>query len=117
MPLNIAEDPLALGAFADVKEDFAIFYSSRDDKGVMWCPDCRAVEDVVERTFAPPEGPSGLIIYVGQKPEWKTPANYFRGTGWDVQSVPTIVRLRDGQPVGQLVEDEILTRLTSFVKQ
>jgi hypothetical protein len=31
--------------------------------------DCRDVEDIIARTFAPPDGPSGLIIYVGQKAE------------------------------------------------
>lgn len=27
------------------------------------------MEDIIARTFAPPDGPSGLIIYVGQKAE------------------------------------------------
>lgn len=31
--------------------------------------DCRDVEDIVARTFAPADGPSGLIVYVGQKAE------------------------------------------------
>ena len=34
--------------------------------------DCRDVEDVVARTFSPPDGPSGLIVYVGQRPEYVT---------------------------------------------
>ncbi|KAI0066495.1 hypothetical protein BV25DRAFT_1390313 [Artomyces pyxidatus] len=93
MPLNTAQNPLDLSSFDDIKEQFVIFYSSRDEEGKMWCPDCRAVEDLVERTFSPIGGPSALVIYVGQKPEWKTPDNPFRGPAWDVQSVPTIVRL------------------------
>jgi hypothetical protein len=31
--------------------------------------DCRDVEDIVARTFALADGPSGLIVYVGQKAE------------------------------------------------
>lgn len=27
------------------------------------------MEDIIARTFAPPDGPSGLIVYVGQKAE------------------------------------------------
>jgi hypothetical protein len=34
--------------------------------------DCRGVEDLVARTFSPLDGPSGLIIYVGQRPEYVT---------------------------------------------
>jgi hypothetical protein len=30
------------------------------------------VEDLVARTFSPLDGPSGLIIYVGQRPEYVT---------------------------------------------
>jgi hypothetical protein len=32
--------------------------------------DCRDVEDIIKRTFASADdGPSGLIVYVGQKSE------------------------------------------------
>jgi len=31
--------------------------------------DCRAVKEIVEDTFDKDDGPSALIIYVGQKPE------------------------------------------------
>jgi len=34
--------------------------------------DCRDVEDIIARTFSPPDGPSGLIVYVGQRPEYVT---------------------------------------------
>jgi len=112
------------------------------------------VEDLVARTFSPPDGPSGLIIYVGQRPEyvtrvtlpppfadpdrlgkravsvsvsdqsphlslscpavstfpfrfsplisyrhlfprWRTEANVFRSAPWRIQSIPTIVKLKD----------------------
>src|SRR6266702_6774247 len=31
--------------------------------------DCRNVEEIIERTFAPADGPTGLIVYVGQRTE------------------------------------------------
>ncbi|KAI0275137.1 hypothetical protein BC834DRAFT_851316 [Gloeopeniophorella convolvens] len=115
MPLDTAADPSALTSWADIKENFVIFYSSRDENGRMWCPDCRDVEGAVERAFAPVDGPSGLIIYVGQKAEWKTEANAFRAEPWRVESVPTIVKLRDAVEAGRLVDDEIAHGLSGFV--
>jgi hypothetical protein len=68
---------------------YLVFYASRDESGIMWCPvslfnrchatyvspmvnpsfkDCRDVEEQVTSAFGP-EGPSALIVYVGQKPE------------------------------------------------
>jgi hypothetical protein len=119
MPLNTAAIPFQLSSYEDIKENFIIFYSSRDESGNMWCPvsalftqtdtpcrapknagliffkfyytypllrspympvrryrrhqDCRDVEDFVRYTFAPADGPSGLIIYVGQASECVTP--------------------------------------------
>ncbi|KIP11094.1 hypothetical protein PHLGIDRAFT_60352, partial [Phlebiopsis gigantea 11061_1 CR5-6] len=74
-------------------EDFVVFYSSRDEDGRLWCPDCRAVEDLVQRTFARADGPAALIVWVGQKPAWKSPSNAFRAQPWNVGSVPTVIRV------------------------
>ncbi|KAJ7631243.1 hypothetical protein FB45DRAFT_561021 [Roridomyces roridus] len=51
MPLRIAESPVL-----DRGTDFLIFYSSIVDEK-MWCPDCRAVDDVVQQTFAAADAP------------------------------------------------------------
>ncbi|KAI0308274.1 hypothetical protein B0F90DRAFT_1621821 [Multifurca ochricompacta] len=108
MPLNTAQNPFELSSYEDIRENFLIFYASRDESGRMWCPDCRVVEDLVERTFARADGPSALIIYVGQKPEWKTEANNFRAAPWCIQSIPTVVKLQDGKEIGRLVEGDII---------
>lgn len=34
--------------------------------------DCRDVEALIQRTFSPSEGPTGLIVYVGQRHEYAT---------------------------------------------
>lgn len=31
--------------------------------------DCRDVEDIVQNTFAAPDGPSGLVVWVGSRSE------------------------------------------------
>lgn len=38
MPLDTIEDPFELSSYESVKQDFVIFYASRDDDGKMWCP-------------------------------------------------------------------------------
>ncbi|KII93677.1 hypothetical protein PLICRDRAFT_100806 [Plicaturopsis crispa FD-325 SS-3] len=114
MPLRVADATVTPEALKEAKETYLIFYSSPDSNGRLWCPDCRDVEGLVKGTFEPKDGPSGVIVYVGQKAEWKTPANAFRGEPWRVTGVPTIIKLRD---VARLVDNEITSRLTSFVEE
>jgi len=116
MPLNTAPDPLQLSSYDDIKENFVIFYASRDDSGKMWCPDCRDVEDLIARTFEPADGPSGLIVYVGQRTEWKKDKNVFRSGPWGIRSIPTIVKVENAAEVSRLAEDEIPRKLAGLVK-
>ncbi|EIM92322.1 uncharacterized protein STEHIDRAFT_127155 [Stereum hirsutum FP-91666 SS1] len=107
MPLHTTTDPAALASFQESQDGYVIFYSSRDAHGKMWCPDCRDVEALVERTFSPSEGPTGMIAYVGQRAEWRIASNPFRKAPWNVQSIPTIIRVRSSKETGRLVESEI----------
>ncbi|ETW87117.1 hypothetical protein HETIRDRAFT_41809 [Heterobasidion irregulare TC 32-1] len=116
MPLYTASSPLEFSSWKDVQEKFVIFYASRDREGKMWCPDCRDVEDTVERTFAGADAPPALIIYVGQKPEWKAASNHFRDAPWYIEAIPTIVRVKDATEDARLVEGDIVSQLASFVK-
>lgn len=82
----------------------------------MWCPECRAVEDLVKDAF-PDGGPAALIVYVGNKSQWKSPLNIYRQEPWKITNVPTIVRLRERQEGGRLASDaEITNELSEFVK-
>ncbi|KAJ7103257.1 hypothetical protein B0H15DRAFT_204000 [Mycena belliarum] len=114
MPLvTVAANPESL---LNRPEEFLIFYSDVVD-GKMWCSDCRAVDDGVQQTFAGPDAPIGVIVYVGNKPEWKAMDNVFRGEPFKITSIPTIIRLKEKKEVGRLVEDEITTeRLSAFVQ-
>ncbi|KIK49524.1 hypothetical protein CY34DRAFT_69661 [Suillus luteus UH-Slu-Lm8-n1] len=94
MPLREVEFPSDPSDLEHAKEQFLIFYSSRVN-GQLWCPDCVAVDRTIQDTFGPEDGPCAVIVYVGQKPEWKTPSNIFRGEPWQVTSVPTVIKVED----------------------
>ncbi|RDX51902.1 hypothetical protein OH76DRAFT_1346010 [Lentinus brumalis] len=114
MPLQHSPDPAESSWAQDVKAEYLIFFSSRDESGKPWCPDCRAIEGLLEEAFGPAESPSAMILYVGQRSAWKTPANPYRAPPWSVQSVPTIVRTRDG---ARLADEEISQHLDSFIRE
>jgi len=114
MPLHIADGSIDLHSLKNVPEKFLIFYSSIVD-GKLWCPDCVAVDNLVRETFSAADSPSALIVYVGDRAQWKSPSNAFRGDPWELTSIPTIVKLGDPKGEDRLVLDEITQRLTNFV--
>ncbi|KAL5519136.1 hypothetical protein ACEPAH_819 [Sanghuangporus vaninii] len=105
MPISTSSDPADIASVANSGADYLVFYSSVDKtSNQMWCPDCRRVEDSVRTAFEPADAPSALIVYVGQRHDWRGSSNNpFRGSPWNVSSVPTILR-RDG---ARLVDEEI----------
>jgi len=114
MPIQISEttEPSSLRG---APEEYLIFYSSLTN-GQLWCPDCRMVDPIVQQIFGPSDGPKALIVYVGQKNEWKRPAsNAFRGEPWRIESIPTIIKIQDSKEIGRLVDSEINDHLRSFV--
>lgn len=118
MPLQEAEPPADFTSLKTGQNHFLIFFSSRVD-GKMWCPDCVAVEQLVNETFAAESSPPAAIVYVGQKAEWKSQDNAFRKDPWHLTAIPTIVRLNDaGEEISRLVEDDFLdpTKFSSFVQ-
>ncbi|KAF7966220.1 hypothetical protein HWV62_39485 [Athelia sp. TMB] len=91
MPLRTT-DNLQASQLDEISEEFLVFYSSITD-GQLWCPDCRDIDPIVQSTFDA-NGPSALIVYVGQKSEWKRPAeNIYRTEPWNITGVPTILKL------------------------
>ncbi|RSH93154.1 hypothetical protein EHS25_007507 [Saitozyma podzolica] len=105
----------SIGSPAAPKHTFLIFYSSVVD-GQMWCPDCRNVEGTVKEVFDGFDKPRGIIIWVGDRTEWRTPSNSAR-VDWKVSSIPTILRIQDGKETARLVENEILDKhkLQAFI--
>ncbi|KAF9469803.1 hypothetical protein BDZ94DRAFT_28887 [Collybia nuda] len=115
MPLRISQEPIDSQSLKAVEEEYIIFYSSIVD-GQSWCPDCRNVEDLVQNTFGTSDGPSGVIVYVGDRLQWKSPSNVFRNEPWNLTDIPTIVRLQDGTERSRIVEKEIPEGLKTFIE-
>ncbi|PPQ63826.1 hypothetical protein CVT24_009776 [Panaeolus cyanescens] len=113
MPLYVADgsiDPITLQT---VPERYIIFYSSIVD-GKMWCPDCVAVDKLVKEVFSE-DGPAALIVYVGERSQWKNPTNVYHQHPWNITNIPTIVKQKDGHEVARLADDrDILKKLKSF---
>jgi len=116
MPITIADSFTDPASLKQVPQKYLIFYSNIVGSK-MWCPDCLAIDDLVQQTFSPEDAPSALIVYVGDKPEWKSPTNVFRGAPWNVSSIPTIIKLQNSEEAGRLVESEIQKEsLAAFVR-
>ncbi|TFK30947.1 hypothetical protein FA15DRAFT_699361 [Coprinopsis marcescibilis] len=112
MPIYFADPSIDPVSLQSVPEQFLIFYSSVVN-GEMWCPDCRAVDSLIQETFGP-DGPTALIVYTGTRQQWKTPANIFRQEPWNITGVPSVVRVKDGE---RLVESQVTQeRLAELVK-
>ncbi|WVQ66160.1 uncharacterized protein L199_004338 [Kwoniella botswanensis] len=87
---------------------YLVFYSDIVN-GQMWCPDCRDVESTVKQAFDAPDKPKAIIYWVGSISEWRAPKNKAR-VDWNVNSVPTILKIENGKETGRLVEQEILDK-------
>ncbi|KZP28878.1 hypothetical protein FIBSPDRAFT_1039232 [Athelia psychrophila] len=108
MPLRTTSDHLDPSALNEISEQYLLFYSSRDADGRLWCGDCRVVDPLVQETFGKADGPSALIVYVGQQADWQRPAhgpqNYYRGEPWNITGVPTLAKLEGGKITHRLTE-------------
>ncbi|PFH52238.1 hypothetical protein AMATHDRAFT_140416 [Amanita thiersii Skay4041] len=113
MPLLTADSSIDPVSLKNVPDKFIIFYSSVVG-GELWCPDCQDVQDLVKKTFDTPDSPSALIVYVGDRSQWKARSNIYRGDPWKIESIPTIIKLKNGKEEGRLVLQEIQDQLVSF---
>ncbi|KIJ66206.1 hypothetical protein HYDPIDRAFT_109190 [Hydnomerulius pinastri MD-312] len=120
MPLRKVQFPSDTVSLKNGKERILIFFSSRiPETGALWCPDCVAVENLINNTFGSEQSPSAVLVYVGQKPEWKTPDNVFRKEPWNLTAIPTIIRLDEaGEEIGRLVDGQnsISEEVSSFIQ-
>ncbi|KAF9245863.1 hypothetical protein BU15DRAFT_70924 [Melanogaster broomeanus] len=120
MPLREVHFPPDAVESLSAKEEILIFFSSRaPETNLLWCPDCVAVEKMIIDTFSSEKGPSAVLVYVGQKSEWKTLDNIFRKEPWKVTAIPTIIKLNSvREEIGRLVDGQnvISEELSSFIQ-
>ncbi|KAM0545978.1 hypothetical protein ACHAPJ_011090 [Fusarium lateritium] len=68
-----------------------------------WCPDSRAAHPVLKRVFGDASAPTAHIVRVGVREEWKgNPDNKYRKAPYNIQGVPTVVKVKHGKEVGRL---------------
>lgn len=104
---------------------YFVFFASNDPETKLpWCPDCRALDPLLERRFGvvgeetistpSSEGPLGYLL-TKDRSDWRKTAeqgNDWRAD-WDVQKIPTVVKLQGVSSLGCPFFP--ITRLTSFL--
>ncbi|KAM5346136.1 hypothetical protein ACJ41O_009141 [Fusarium nematophilum] len=61
-----------------------------------WCPDCVNALPVLQNVFASESASTAYIVRVGSFSEWKgNPRNKYRNAPYNIQGVPTIVRVEN----------------------
>lgn len=118
MPLEEVELSFDAELLKNRTSRFIVFFSSRVD-GRLWCPDCVAVEGLVDNTFRSEHSLHGVLVYVGQRAEWKSENCIFRRKPWCIITIPTIVKLdKDGNEVDRLVENDLQDpiKFASFIQ-
>ncbi|CAH7683483.1 hypothetical protein BY996DRAFT_6423794 [Phakopsora pachyrhizi] len=134
---SLNRDILNRPSEGDAKDSikFLIFWSSRDNNdknGQMWCPDCVEMENSLIKVLEdlPARSTKALsYVYVGQRDEWRSAENPFRKAPWNVERVPTILKIQPGHkisitdqissPESRLVENEAIDveKLSKFLSQ
>lgn len=116
MPIRTLEKP-DLSELVGVPEKYIIFYSSVVD-GELWCPHCRNVENRVRDTFSGADAPALLVVYVGDRPSWKTPEAAYRKAPWSVTGVPTLIKLdSEGKEVARVTAEKILEEVDELIRK
>ncbi|TDG42690.1 hypothetical protein AWZ03_010888 [Drosophila navojoa] len=93
---------------------YMYFFGEKDSKGRSWCPDCVAVEDLVETAFREYAHPNSLIytVNVGDRDAWKdkSPANKFRQSPFNLTVIPALLRWNNSERLDgdQLLKPELL---------
>ncbi|KAJ4250963.1 hypothetical protein NW762_011613 [Fusarium torreyae] len=96
MPLVNANTPPT--ATDDVH--YVVYIASGDPP---WCPDSRAALPVLKRVFSDASAPTAHIVRVGAREEWKgKPDNKYRKAPYNIQGVPTVVKVKNGKELGRL---------------
>lgn len=71
---------------------FLLFCGNTVD-GRSWCSDCVAAKPIIESNlkYLHPNNDAFITVYVGERDQWKNPANVFRRDDrFKIQGVPTL---------------------------
>lgn len=89
MPLINASAPPAVEGTTGTQ--YIVFFASGEPS---WCPDCRDAVPALEAVFGSSDAkaPTAHLVCVGERAEWRTPANQYRNAPWNLDGVPTVIR-------------------------
>jgi len=95
-------------AVASLATSGFIVFTSGEEGGQAWCPDCRkAVPAVVDAAAA--AGVPLLVVDVGSRASWKSPAHPFRGPPLRLTCIPSLLRWdkEAGAPAEKRLSNEL----------
>ncbi|KAL7945049.1 hypothetical protein V8C42DRAFT_345461 [Trichoderma barbatum] len=98
MPLINADAPPST---ADTH--YVVYFASGEPS---WCPDCRNALPALQSVFGGDSAPSATLILAGSREEWRTPSNKWRSAPYNIDCLPTIVRVENGKEVARLGDVE-----------
>ncbi|XP_030568378.1 thioredoxin domain-containing protein 17 isoform X1 [Drosophila novamexicana] len=88
---------------------YMYFFGEKDSKGRSWCPDCVAVEELVETALRENAHPNSLIytVDVGSRDAWKDRSdnNKFRLPPYSLSVIPSLLRWNSAE---RLEGDQLL---------
>ncbi|SCZ89157.1 BZ3500_MvSof-1268-A1-R1_Chr1-1g00995 [Microbotryum saponariae] len=74
----------------DSKRHMLVFLASHEERGRPWCRDCEAAEPLIVKYL---DEKNSTVIWVGSREEWTKPDNVWRQKPWNVQRVPTLIKI------------------------
>ncbi|KAF4962383.1 hypothetical protein FSARC_9549 [Fusarium sarcochroum] len=95
---------------------YVVYFASGEPS---WCPDCRDALPALNAVFGDNSAPTAHIVRVGSREEWKgNSKNKYRNAPYNIQGVPTVVKVKYGQDVGRLgdIESQNESDLRKLVK-
>ncbi|KAH7157642.1 hypothetical protein B0J13DRAFT_617719 [Dactylonectria estremocensis] len=99
MPLLDADTPPSEAA-----THYVVYFASGEPS---WCPDCRDAIPALKNVFGADSAPTAHIVRVGSFQEWRGPKkNKYRSAPYNIQGVPTVVRIENGKEVARLGDIE-----------
>ncbi|SCV71556.1 BQ2448_3144 [Microbotryum intermedium] len=74
----------------DSERHMLVFLASHEERGRPWCRDCEAAEPLIVKYL---DERNSTVIWVGSREEWMKPDNVWRQAPWNVQRIPTLIKV------------------------
>lgn len=89
MPLIDADTPPQA---TEATPHYVVYFASGEPS---WCPDCRDAVPALQAVFGKDSDPTAHLVRVGSRDVWRTRDNKYRQAPYNIQGVPTVVRIEN----------------------